>query len=336
MEIKVSIIVPVYNAENYIKRCIDSIIAQDYPNWELIIIDDGSSDSSGDRCDRYSLLDKRIRVVHKPNGGVSSARNTGLKAANGDWISFVDADDYVKPSFLSSFLAKLSDNVEYVSMGFENLNSQSFPVISIIDTNNALEGLFSSGAYKYMQPWAKFFKKNKIDELKLMFDTKLSIGEDKLFILQYLLGTTECRFLNDSLYMYNDGIGLSTKRYQPDVELDLAEKTHTAIDSLICKYRPESSISYQIRKNEKAELFRVLYAVGMSPEFNKNKKILQDLLNLYSEVIPVLDKCKLSRMERIVIKLLYHCHLNSLIIFLKMNYLFSLLRKDIKKKVRFI
>ena len=333
MEIKVSIIVPVYNAENHIERCFESIIAQDYPNWELIIIDDGSSDSSGDRCDRYSLWDKRIRVVHKPNGGVSSARNAGLKAATGDWISFVDADDYVKPSILSSFIAKLSDNVEYVSMGFENLNSRSFPVISIVDTDNALEGLFSSGAYKYMQPWAKFFKKNKIDELKLMFDNMLSIGEDKLFILQYLLGTTECRFLNDSLYMYNDGIGLSTKRYKPEVEFNLAVKTHTAIDSLMCKFKSNNTINCQVRENEKAELFRVFYAVGMSSEYKKNKKILQDLLTLYSEVIPVLDKCMLSRIERIVIKLLYHCHLNSLIVFLKINYLFSLLRKDIKKKL---
>ena len=110
MEIKVSIIVPVYNAENHIERCFDSIIAQDYPNWELIIIDDGSSDSSGDRCDRYSLWDKRIRVVHKPNGGVSSARNTGLKVCKGDYIGFMDSDDSLEPEFLESLYNAAIEN----------------------------------------------------------------------------------------------------------------------------------------------------------------------------------------------------------------------------------
>lgn len=334
MEIKISIIVPVYNAEDYIGRCIDSIIAQDYSNWEMILINDGSSDFSGHICDRYSLFDKRIKVLHKLNGGVSSARNAGLGTATGDWISFVDADDYIKSTFLSSFIAKLRDGVEYVSMGFENLNSQITPDISIVYTDDALTGLFSSGSYKYMQPWAKFFKKDKIEELKLRFDTKLNIGEDKLFILQYLFGTIGCIFLNDCQYMYNDGIGLSTKRYLPDVEVDLAEKTHTAIDLLIRKYRPDNTIISKVRENENAELFRVLFAIGMSNEYKKNKKILQLLVNIYSEVLPVLGKCMLNRPERVIINLLNRSHFNCVLFLLKTNYLFSLLRKGIKKLVR--
>ena len=89
----ISIIVPVYNTEKYLDQCIQSVLAQTYTNWELLLIDDGSTDSSGAICDKYAAEDNRIRVFHKENGGVSSARNLGLDNAQGEWISFVDADD---------------------------------------------------------------------------------------------------------------------------------------------------------------------------------------------------------------------------------------------------
>lgn len=97
---KVSIIVPVYKAEKYLNRCIDSILAQTFTDWELLLIDDGSTDRSGDICDEYAKKDTRIRVFHKENGGVSSARNLGLDSAQGEWVTFIDADDYILPDFL--------------------------------------------------------------------------------------------------------------------------------------------------------------------------------------------------------------------------------------------
>lgn len=94
----ISIIVPVYNTEKYLDKCIQSVLAQTYTNWELLLIDDGSTDSSGIICDKYAAEDNRIRVFHKENGGVSSARNLGLDNAKGEWISFVDADDWIEPT----------------------------------------------------------------------------------------------------------------------------------------------------------------------------------------------------------------------------------------------
>ena len=94
---KISIIVPVYNAEQWLERCIESIVAQTYADWELLLVDDGSNDRSGDICDRYAASDPRIQAFHKPNGGVSSARNLGLDHAQGEWITFVDSDDYTYP-----------------------------------------------------------------------------------------------------------------------------------------------------------------------------------------------------------------------------------------------
>ena len=95
----ISIIVPIYKAEAFIARCIDSILVQTYQDWELLLVDDGSPDDSGKICDEYAAKDARIQVFHKPNGGVSSARNLGLKKAIGDWVSFIDADDYLLPEF---------------------------------------------------------------------------------------------------------------------------------------------------------------------------------------------------------------------------------------------
>ena len=100
---KISVIIPVYNTEKFLHRCIDSILTQTYTDFELLLIDDGSKDSSGSICDEYAEKDSRVRVFHKENGGVSSARNLGLDNAWGEWITFVDSDDYIEENFLKSF-----------------------------------------------------------------------------------------------------------------------------------------------------------------------------------------------------------------------------------------
>ena len=107
---KVSIIVPVYNIENYIRVCVESILAQTYESFELILVDDGSKDNSGILCDEYAAIDSRVKVIHKENGGVSSARNTGLQQAKGKWIMYVDGDDWIEPDMIESLIetAKLS------------------------------------------------------------------------------------------------------------------------------------------------------------------------------------------------------------------------------------
>ncbi|MGN0202626.1 MAG: glycosyltransferase family 2 protein, partial [Candidatus Cryptobacteroides sp.] len=100
---KISVIVPVYNAESTIRRCVDSILAQTFTDFECLLIDDGSKDRSGEICDEYAAKDSRVRVFHKENGGVSSARNVGLDNAKGEWVTFVDSDDWIDSYYLSSF-----------------------------------------------------------------------------------------------------------------------------------------------------------------------------------------------------------------------------------------
>ena len=110
---KISVIVPVYNAEKYLRRCIDSILAQTFTDFELLLIDDGSTDSSGKICDEYAKKDRRIRVFHKENGGVSSARNVGLSHLRGNWVYFVDSDDYLSPQHLQNYVNYLDADIIY-------------------------------------------------------------------------------------------------------------------------------------------------------------------------------------------------------------------------------
>lgn len=114
---RISIIVPVYNAESYLKRCLDSIINQTYKNIEIILIDDGSTDKSGMICDEYKSHDDRIIVIHKANSGVSSARNSGLDIAGGEYIAFIDSDDYVPKNYLEMLLNDMTDETEMVVCG---------------------------------------------------------------------------------------------------------------------------------------------------------------------------------------------------------------------------
>ena len=117
---KISIIVPVYNMEVYLNRCVDSILAQTYKNIEVILVDDGSKDSSPEICDQYASQDSRVKVIHKVNGGLSSARNAGLDVASGDYIGFVDSDDYISPEMYSLLATRLDEcdadiaNAKYV------------------------------------------------------------------------------------------------------------------------------------------------------------------------------------------------------------------------------
>lgn len=101
---KLSVVVPVYNVEQYLKRCVDSIINQNYPNIEIILVDDGSKDSSGKLCDFFAKQDKRIKVIHQTNGGLSSARNTGIENASGYYINFLDSDDELLPNIFNDLI----------------------------------------------------------------------------------------------------------------------------------------------------------------------------------------------------------------------------------------
>lgn len=183
--IKVSIIVPVYNAEQYISNCIKSILAQKYLSFELILVDDGSQDESLSICNSFAIKDSRIKKYSKSNGGVSSTRNYGLDRATGEWIMFVDSDDTINPDTLQSLVEKVVCNDMIVCCGAKYDNGDDYFVfknLSIEDVDPDDLG----HVLLYGPPWGKLYNRDIIESNNLRFDESISKSEDTLFFWQYM------------------------------------------------------------------------------------------------------------------------------------------------------
>ena len=203
MQPKISVIVPVYKAEKYLHRCVDSILSQTFTDFELILVNDGSPDNSGAICDEYAQKDNRVRVFHKENGGVSSARNLGLDNAEGEWITFVDSDDYIEQEYLNIPTSteddlliqnyELFSNVSHVET-FEKSTIKSAEMQDFINKNLHKEIL--------RLILSKFFKTEIIKNNNITFDNEIKIGEDSIFIQEYLFYTKSVKYVATAKYMY--------------------------------------------------------------------------------------------------------------------------------------
>lgn len=195
---RISVIVPVYNSESSLYRCVDSILSQNFKNFELLLIDDGSTDRSGEICDEYAKKDFRVKVFHKENGGVSSARNVGLDNAKGEWITFVDSDDYIYNVAFDKVQSYTTDLLIFnykIESGNKLIDA---PKIAQYDINQMLEKYLCFEIFR--TPWAKFFRRDIIAELH--FDTEILIGEDTLFVIQYLNSCSLITYCNIDYYVW--------------------------------------------------------------------------------------------------------------------------------------
>lgn len=225
----ISVIIPVYNVEKYIRQCVDSVLEQSYKDFELILVDDGSPDNSPAICDEYAQKDTRVSVIHQKNLGVSAARNNGIRLAKGEWITFVDSDDWVCSDYLEKFKVD-EDDADLIIQGLEyydHRNGQYFRKIIINDC--VIEGpdnqnvvsennLLGSG-----YPVAKAFRRSIIDK-GLFFDTSISYHEDHIFVLNAFAVASKIRLVNSTAYKYryfHTNLSLSTKRH-PWVNLNNA------------------------------------------------------------------------------------------------------------------
>lgn len=202
----ISIIVPIYNAEKYIDRCVRSILCQTFCKWELVLIDDGSTDMSFSLCKEYADKDERIKIFHKENGGVSSARNYGLLNSFGKWVTFVDVDDYIETDFLEKLFC-VKDTVDLIVSGTYFINEKTcfMPperLLRIADCPSFVDEQLCE--IYLMTCWAKLFRKSLIDEEQVYFNTSLRIGEDTDFVLRYLKYVSNIEFIHYYGYYYND------------------------------------------------------------------------------------------------------------------------------------
>lgn len=235
----ISVIVPVYNTEKYLRRCVDSILTQTFDDFELLLINDGSTDSSGSICDEYAIQDKRVRVFHKVNGGVSSARNLGLDNALGEWVSFVDSDDYVSSTYLHDLYSQINDTTGFVlsfSVSvFRDKHSRMVYGDMLIDQNN-FESLFSEYDLDWRtSPWAKLYERSIIETNNMRFNISLPIAEDLVFLYEYLLYVEQIQVKGVSNYFYNAEIeGSLTKRINaPKVEYECYQNVIGVVDKII-------------------------------------------------------------------------------------------------------
>ena len=241
MQPKVSIIVPVYNTAEYLDECIKSILNQTYRDFELILVDDGSSDSSRDICKKYEIEDKRVRYVYKKNGGVSSARNEGLRLAVGEYIVFVDSDDVIKYELLENLLLR---NTDFVVCGYEIYDDFKDTVIKRLECpefNGSICNLaINYGAYIsppfILGPCFKLFKKELINKHNIVFPVDMECGEDAVFVLEYLLHCETFCSVSYIGYSYrkHGNQTLSTSFYKE--KIDYEYRVHTAILSFLQKH----------------------------------------------------------------------------------------------------
>lgn len=190
---KISIVVPVYNAEKYIGRCIDSILAQTFPLFELILVNDGSTDNSLEICEKYSEIDSRVVVANQSNSGVSSARNYGIKIAKGDYICFVDADDYVKDNYLEQLYkeSQQDDRIDLVLQGRikkeENVQTDiSLGLDKTFFLNEDTAFFEHVNLFRFCSVFSKLFKREIILKNEIRFLKELNHGEDFDFFAKYL------------------------------------------------------------------------------------------------------------------------------------------------------
>ncbi len=200
----VSVIVPIYNVEKYVDRCVESIVSQTYKNLEIILVDDGSPDRCPEMCDEWALKDKRIRVVHKENGGLSDARNAGFDVSSGELICYIDSDDWIKPDFVSSmYVTMLNDGVDvvecatnYVSEEGRIIRIRKTPDVEKIDKINALNRLvLEDGVYQTV--WNKLYKR----EICIPFE-KGKLNEDEYFTWKVFDNINKLAFVERPLYNY--------------------------------------------------------------------------------------------------------------------------------------
>ena len=266
---KVSIIIPVYNMEEYVKECFESIANQTYTNLEIIFVDDGSTDRSGELCDVFAQNDARVKVIHKQNGGVSNARNMGLEYASGEYIAFADPDDTMDIDMIQKlidYIKKFDADAAFCRFHTDHIKDGSLQYFQAIEdkvgnADHALMQMLTKLAYGTMV-WNKLFKKELIYSGNdfVHFDSSLKCGEDELWLFEVILKANKVVYIPDELYNWR--IRRGSTYHKNDVS-DIKVMDVVAQEKVLAVIDDKESLVY-------AKLM-----------LNINKKIYQYLVNSY-------------------------------------------------------
>lgn len=309
MQPEISVIVPVYKAEKYLYRCVDSILAQTFTNFELILVDDGSPDNSGAICDEYAKKDSRIKVIHKKNGGPSSARNVGLDNAIGEYVCFVDSDDTIDNTFLENFgECKADITIQgFYSKRYKELYEEYQPITEAIcnrtDARHMVDILHKANNTGYL--WTRAFKREIIEANRLRLNERYRIREDEEFIWRYMCCCNTFATVNKGAYHY-DIPDFSSKYKQIDLDSRYectisiiehckqltGEYSHPHIvnninrlASIVINSYQKSNFDYSKTKNYLTVFKKYYNKVKGNKILNKKSKIVYNMIGINSPYI---------------------------------------------------
>lgn len=299
----ISIIVPIYNTERYLPKCIDSLIAQTYRNIEIILVDDGSSDNCSSICDEYAAKDSRVKVIHKPNGGASSARNAGLDIIQGELVTFVDSDDYIEPDAISKMFDAISNTNADIACMHANLIASDYSLIKTESNNTSVISRCTSNEYirgmcrkeksesvcdKLFR--ASLFEKNRFEQGKL--------NEDFFFLSKLLFADLKIAEVDYAGYNY----------YQREGSI-----THSGFEKAIVDAVKNSIELKELANTEKPELekhfaeialFQARVALLTMPwEYVKtNSPEYKMILESVKKCKPYIGSAKLSQSDKLFLR----------------------------------
>lgn len=278
---KISIIIPVYNVENYIRECLESVINQDYKNLEIILIDDGSKDLSGKICDEYALKDKRIIVIHQKNAGAAAAKNTGLKIATGEYLSFVDADDTLEPNIYSYLVNTMVEyNVDVIQCGFNDWYvNEKKPYFSIKEKIKfEIEDYMKRYTFDWTSGllWDKLYKRSIFQGI---YFEEGNIIDDEYFTYQGIMNANQILF--DSVLIYN------YRKRKTSVTSMKKNRNRTIVDRLDFMVKRRKTI---VKKFPHLQREFDIHLTNMLIWLSKNKYADENTLIMEKEIISTLMK----------------------------------------------
>lgn len=313
MEDLISVMIPAYNAERYIKECLESLKNQTYKNIEIVIVNDGSTDCTQSICEEYVSEDNRFRLVNQENGGEGAARNRGLQEAKGKYLCFVDADDHVYPEFIEN-MYKMQQEYQagMVICGFTELKdneviNETSGEIQVMNQEVAMENLLKEDSFKgYV--WNKMFDMDIIRKNQLQFDVSLAVWTDVLFVFQYLLDVEKVVFNPTPMYYY---IYVPSSASHAANHLLGVEKAYSAIrakEQMISRI----PIEYDLVKKQISVRFvqsslAVLRNIGYFRDSNQKYQKYMDNCRLYILKYRYDAYKNLSQKDRILVFFSIHC-----------------------------
>lgn len=319
---KISVIVPIYNVEKYLRRCIDSIINQTYRNLEIILVNDGSLDGSLDICKRYEKLDSRIKLINKKNGGLSSARNEGLKIATGDYISFIDSDDWINEDMYESLLSNAIKYNADISVG---------GVINLLEKDNSYEVIKNSftGVHKIqcisgeeaiekflMESWASWDKIYKREIHEDIYFPLGEINEDEAIAIEILKRCNKVVYDNKNFYNYiKRENSITTSKFNKK-KFDWYKHCKNNLKFI------EQEYPKLIKKAEKRLLDSMLWSLNSMIDINKDyEEYRKDIiLNIKSRSKSFCSNIYISKKNKFWVYIILYTSINNNILLYKFLY----------------